>query len=90
MRGRGDSEGLFVPYRNEGHDGYDALEWCGGQPWSTGKVARYLTTMIAMVSPSDPFVEFSLGEPIPLEADWYFFTSGHELQNVESYRMSRR
>ena len=29
VRGRGDSEGLFVPYRNEGRDGYDRriLQW---------------------------------------------------------------
>jgi putative CocE/NonD family hydrolase len=38
VRGRGDSEGKFVPYRNEGPDGYDAIEWCTQQPWSTGKI----------------------------------------------------
>jgi putative CocE/NonD family hydrolase len=38
VRGRGDSDGVFVPYRNEGPDGYDAIEWCAAQPWSTGKV----------------------------------------------------
>src|SRR5215469_15868173 len=34
VRGRGDSEGVFVPYVNEGNDGYDAIEWCAAQPWS--------------------------------------------------------
>jgi len=38
VRGRGDSDGIFVPYRNEGPDGYDSIEWCAAQPWSTGKV----------------------------------------------------
>jgi putative CocE/NonD family hydrolase len=38
VRGRGDSDGEFVPYRNEGADGYDAIEWCAAQPWSTGNV----------------------------------------------------
>ena len=38
VRGRGDSEGVFVPYRNEGPDGYDAIEWCAAQTWSSGKV----------------------------------------------------
>ncbi len=38
VRGRGDSDGEFVPYRNEGLDGYDAIEWCAGRPWSNGKV----------------------------------------------------
>jgi len=38
VRGRGDSDGTFVPYRNEGPDGFDAIEWCAKQPWSNGKV----------------------------------------------------
>ncbi|MGE5646397.1 MAG: CocE/NonD family hydrolase [Acidobacteriota bacterium] len=41
VRGRGDSDGVFVPYRNDGIDGYDAIEWCAAQPWSNGKVATY-------------------------------------------------
>jgi putative CocE/NonD family hydrolase len=38
VRGRGDSDGHFVPYRNDGRDGYDAIEWAAVQPWSSGKV----------------------------------------------------
>jgi putative CocE/NonD family hydrolase len=38
VRGRGDSDGKFIPWRNEGVDGYDAIEWCAKQPWSTGKI----------------------------------------------------
>jgi putative CocE/NonD family hydrolase len=38
VRGRGDSDGVFVPYRNEGRDGYDAIEWCASQEWSNGQV----------------------------------------------------
>lgn len=38
VRGRGDSDGEFVPYRNEGIDGYDAVEWCAAQSWSSGNV----------------------------------------------------
>src|SRR5260370_25014923 len=26
--GRGDSDGVFVPYFNEGPNGYHAIEWC--------------------------------------------------------------
>jgi len=33
VRGRGDSDGEFIPYFNEGQDGYDAIEWCASQPW---------------------------------------------------------
>ncbi len=36
VRGRGDSEGVFAPYVNEGRDGYDAIEWLAAQPWSDG------------------------------------------------------
>jgi uncharacterized protein len=38
VRGRGDSDGNFEPYVNDGRDGYDAIEWCAAQEWSTGKV----------------------------------------------------
>lgn len=38
VRGRGDSDGVFVPYRNDGRDGYDAIEWCAMQPWSDGNI----------------------------------------------------
>ncbi|HYX30202.1 MAG TPA: CocE/NonD family hydrolase [Pyrinomonadaceae bacterium] len=38
VRGRGDSAGDFVPWRNEGNDGYDSIEWCARQPWSNGKI----------------------------------------------------
>jgi uncharacterized protein len=38
VRGRGDSEGEYNPNFQEIEDGYDAIEWCGTQSWSTGKV----------------------------------------------------
>ncbi len=38
VRGRGDSDGKFIPYRNDGIDGFDSIEWCASQPWSNGKV----------------------------------------------------
>src|SRR5438309_2347289 len=38
VRGRGDSEGEFLPYRQEPHDGYDTIEWIASQPWSDGNV----------------------------------------------------
>ena len=41
VRGRGDSEGEFVPYVNDGRDGYDAIEWCAAQPWCTGAVGTF-------------------------------------------------
>ena len=40
-RGRFDSEGEWRPFFSEVEDGYDTVEWCGAQPWSTGKVGMY-------------------------------------------------
>ncbi|HLZ72201.1 MAG TPA: CocE/NonD family hydrolase [Dehalococcoidia bacterium] len=37
-RGRFASEGDFYPFRDEAQDGYDTVEWCAAQPWSSGNV----------------------------------------------------
>ena len=103
VRGRGDSDGTFVPYKADGLDGYDAIEWCAAQPWSTGKVGTlggsyngviqwltavhqppHLAAMVPMVSPSDPFVEFPTGLPIPQLLSWYHITAGKVSQNMEA------
>ena len=103
VRGRGDSDGQFAPYVNDGQDGYDAIEWCAAQELSTGKVGTlggsyngriqwlaavkqppHLTAMIVLVSPSDPFVEWPTGQPLPMDISWYHFTSGHVSQNMEA------
>lgn len=41
VRGRYSSDGDFVPYQNEGRDGYDTIEWAAKQPWSNGKVGTF-------------------------------------------------
>ncbi len=41
VRGRGDSDGQFVPYRDDGRDGYHAIEWCAAQSWSTGRIGTF-------------------------------------------------
>jgi len=101
VRGRGDSDGKFVPYRNDGQDGYDAIEWCAAQPWSTGAVGTlggsylgriqwltavlqppHLKAMAALVTPSDPFVEWPTGIPLPMDISWYHYTAGHVSQNM--------
>jgi uncharacterized protein len=38
-RGRGDSEGEFHPFEQEGIDGFDVIEWLARQPWCNGNVA---------------------------------------------------
>jgi uncharacterized protein len=41
VRGRGDSEGSFVPYRNDGLDGVDVIAWVAAQDWCDGSVATF-------------------------------------------------
>jgi len=41
VRGRYGSEGEFEPYRNEGRDGYDTIEWAAAQAWSDGAVGTF-------------------------------------------------
>lgn len=38
-RGRGNSDGAFIPGRVEARDGYDVIEWIARQPWCNGQVA---------------------------------------------------
>ncbi|MCL6549025.1 MAG: CocE/NonD family hydrolase, partial [Alicyclobacillus sp.] len=49
VRGRGDSDGVFVPYRNEGRDGYDTIEWAAAQPWCSGAVGTLGASYLARV-----------------------------------------
>lgn len=41
VRGRYASDGEYLPYRQEGRDGYDTIEWAAAQPWSTGEVGTF-------------------------------------------------
>jgi putative CocE/NonD family hydrolase len=103
VRGRGDSDGLFRPYRRDGQDGYDSVEWCAAQPWCDGKVATlggsylghiqwltalqqppHLVTMIVLVTPSDPFVEWPTGTGSPMDLCWHHYTSGRMNQVMEA------
>ncbi|MFB4304210.1 CocE/NonD family hydrolase [Actinomadura sp. NTSP31] len=37
-RGRGNSDGEFTPWVDEGRDGADTVDWITAQPWSNGEV----------------------------------------------------
>lgn len=41
VRGRHDSLGEWYPFRNEGPDGYDSIEWTAQQEWCNGKVGTF-------------------------------------------------
>src|ERR1700716_834025 len=40
-RGRFGSEGRFVPFTDEGADGFDTVQWLAEQRWSNGRVGMY-------------------------------------------------
>ena len=102
VRGRGDSDGAFRPYRNDGPDGAEVIAWAAAQDWCTGDVATYgasyggriqwlaalerppaLRTMVCMVTPSDPFVEWPTGLPTPMHINWYRLTDGRMPQFID-------
>ena len=41
VRGRYASGGDFLAYQQEGHDGYDTIEWAAAQSWSNGSVGTF-------------------------------------------------
>ena len=41
VRGRYASDGEFLPYQQEGKDGYDTIEWAAKQHWSNGSVGTF-------------------------------------------------
>ena len=41
VRGRFGSDGAFVPFVDEAHDGHDTIEWVASQPWSDGNVGMF-------------------------------------------------
>ena len=41
VRGRFASDGEFDPYRQEGRDGYDTIEWAAAAPWSDGRIGTF-------------------------------------------------
>lgn len=40
-RGRFASQGVYYPFKNDGTDGYDTIEWAAAQSWSTGDVGTF-------------------------------------------------
>lgn len=41
VRGRGDSEGSFSPFRDDARDGFDTIEWIAAQEWSNQRVGMF-------------------------------------------------
>lgn len=41
VRGRGDSEGVFSPFRDDARDGFDTIAWIAAQDWSNERVGMF-------------------------------------------------
>ena len=108
VRGRGDSDGEWTPYVNDGCDGADTIAWAAEQEWCTGDVAtiggsyggriQFLTAleqpaalraMIALVAPSDPFVENPTGLPSPMQIHWFRHVDARMPQYTEVVEWER-
>lgn len=48
-RGRGDSDGVFTPWADDFHDGYDTVQWVAEQPWCDGQVGMVGGSYMAWV-----------------------------------------
>ncbi len=48
-RGANASEGMLIPYNNEGQDGYDTIEWIGKQPWCNGRIGMWGSSYVGAV-----------------------------------------
>lgn len=40
-RGRGNSEGEFIPFEDDGKDGYDVVNWISKQKWCNGEIGMF-------------------------------------------------
>ncbi|MEW6126986.1 MAG: CocE/NonD family hydrolase [Acidobacteriota bacterium] len=49
-RGKGKSEGAYRPFVDDPQDGFDTVEWCAKQNWSTGKVGMYGASAMGITS----------------------------------------
>lgn len=47
-RGRGNSEGEFIPFETDGKDGYDICQWIASQSWCNGKVGMFQGSYLGM------------------------------------------
>ncbi len=69
-RGRGNSDGHFIPIHNEGKDGYDVVEWLAEQPWckwQNRNVGRFVRGVRPVVDSEGTAASLELaGEPVTM------------------------
>lgn len=72
VRGRGNSQGVFVPFVHEARDGHDIVSWLAKQPYCDGKIAMrggsyggYDQWMTASTSPEQLATIMPVASPFP-------------------------
>ncbi|HWF38702.1 MAG TPA: CocE/NonD family hydrolase [Candidatus Acidoferrales bacterium] len=80
VRGRGDSEGYFYPFRHEGRDGKETIEWLRTRSESNGRVGMYgfsyqgLTQLLAAAEQPEGLTCIAPGmTAYDLYHGWFYF-----------------
>ncbi|HEY8491868.1 MAG TPA: CocE/NonD family hydrolase [Dehalococcoidia bacterium] len=94
VRGRGGSEGTFYPFRHEGADGYDAVEWAAAQPWSNGRVGLYgfsYAGVAALLAAAEQPPHLVAVAPAGAASDcyhtWFYRGGAFCLQNIQTWAL---
>ena len=86
VRGRHESEGVWIPFVNDEKDAYDTVEWAAKQPWSDGKVAMQGGSYLgqnqwraAQAAPSSLVTIFPMVASTSIYHDWITLNGGWRL-----------
>ena len=86
VRGRHESEGVWVPFVNDEKDAYDTIEWAAKQSWSDGKVAMQGGSYLgqnqwraAQAKPSSLVTIFPMVASTSIYHDWITLNGGWRL-----------
>ena len=86
VRGRHESEGVWIPFVNDEKDAYDTVEWAAKQPWSDGKVAMQGGSYLgqnqwraAQAGPSSLVTIFPMVASTSIYHDWITLNGGWRL-----------
>ncbi|MBD3647463.1 MAG: CocE/NonD family hydrolase [Pseudomonadales bacterium] len=80
-RGKGHSQGFYIAFGNDIHDGYDTVEWLAERPWSNGRIgitggsAMGITANMAAVA-NPPHLEAAYVVVAPHNRFEYSFIGG--------------
>ncbi len=92
-RGRGLSDGLFVPWENDVADAWDLLDWISHQEWSSGRVGMVggsypAATQLAALKSGHPALTAIAPSVMPTDVYALYYSGGaHELSFMMSWHI---